>query len=210
MVDYTKIDRNTKFKTIRILIFAICFVSFYATKLYSQDYPSVQNDFKSEISDFILSQKDFNNYDFIILKYAECYWFDKIEYRLICFSKSSADLITITRKKKNDKIKIGHKHKADFEQLNYLVDSLTQMGLFTLKDSDLLTELINEKDFTRKIQSISDGTLETFEICQNNKTWGLSVYEAVRQYDFCGNENLLNFNSACRLFDKTWNNKNVW
>ncbi len=188
----------------------LCIVGLSSFKLYSQDYPSLQNDFESEISDFLLSQKDFENYDFIVLKYAECYWFDRTEYRLMCFAKSGADLITVTRKKKNDKIKIGRKHKLDLEQFNYLVDSLKQIGLFNLKDSDLQTELINEVDGTKTTHSISDGILETFEIYQNGKTWGLSVYEAVRYYNFCGNENLMKFYNACRLFDKTWRNKNVW
>jgi|LSQX01.3.fsa_nt_gb hypothetical protein len=201
---------NKSLKHIKTIIIFSCIVGLSSIKLYSQDYPSLHNDFKSEISDFILSQKDFNHYDFIILKYAECYWYARTEYRLICFSGKSVDLITITRKKKNDKIKISRKHKGDFEQLNYLVDSLTQIGLFALNDSDLQTELINEENGTRKALSISDGILETFELYQNGKTWGLSVYEAVRFYDFCNNENLLKFNNACRLFDKTWSNKNVW
>ncbi len=193
----------------RALIFVICVVSFSGAKLYSQEYPSVQNDFKSEISDYILSHKDFNHYDFIILKYAKCYWFERTEYRLICFSKKSADLITVTRNKKNDQLKVGRKRKGDFEQLNYLVDSLKQIGLFALTNSDLQTELINEEDGIKTTHSISDGILETFEIYQNDMTWGLSIYEAVRYFEFCSNENLLHFNNACRLFDKTWNNKNL-
>ncbi|BDD03958.1 hypothetical protein [Aureibacter tunicatorum] len=204
------VNWNTKFKSLRTFIIVICVIVFSGSKLYSQEYPFVQNDFKSEISDFILSHKDFNHYDFIILKYAECYWFDRTEYRLICFSENNADLITITRKKKNNKIKIGRKRKGDFEQVNYLVDSLRQIGLFTLTVLDLETKLINQENGRITTHSISDGILETFEIYQNDKTWGLSVYEAVRYYDFCGNENLLKFNNACRLLDKTWSYKNVW
>jgi hypothetical protein len=193
---------------IKTAILTIIILGFIGEKLYSQDYPSKQNDFKSEISDFIFSKKDFKNYDFILLKYEECYWFDETEYRLVCFSYDGVDLIKITKKKKNNRIRIGRKHPANSDSYNELLDSLLHIGLFDLKESNLQIDLINEIDNTRKRLNISDGIVETFEIYNDKNTWGLSVYEAIRYFEFCGNENLLTFSDACRLFDKKWMKKN--
>lgn len=49
---------------IRGAILLILILGFLDIKLYPQNYPSIQNEFKSEISDFILSQKNFKEYDF--------------------------------------------------------------------------------------------------------------------------------------------------
>ncbi|NME72764.1 hypothetical protein [Flammeovirga aprica] len=179
----------------------------FAPNLFSQDYPIQQNDYTSEIRDVILKDRKLNDYDFILLKYAESYWFDKTEYKLVCFSKKNVDLIKITKKKKNNRLKVGQKKQAKLKSANQLLDSLEQLGLFDLKKSDLHTDLVIDND-TREVLFISDGIVETFEIYGNKSNWGLSVYEAIRHYKFCGNEDLLLFYDACQLFDKKWKKLN--
>lgn len=189
-------------KTLIILILFIISI-----KSYCQSFPTLNNDFNSDIKEFIQSQKKIDKYDFIILKYERSYWFRYNSYKLVCFQGNDVDLIEISTKRKNNKFKISCTKDVPTAKYFDLIDSLIANGIFNLTKEDFKTDFYDENGNKRAL-IISDGVMEVIEIYNQENSWGLSVYEAQNYYNFCKNENLLIFRNACKLFDDNWKNKN--
>ncbi|KXX71224.1 hypothetical protein [Flammeovirga sp. SJP92] len=192
---------------LKAILFCILLNTLFISNLYAQNYPLRPNGFKSEISDYILDHKALRTYDFILFKSEDSYWHKNKQYRLICFTENQVELITILKKKKNKKIRIVGIKQADINKSHQLLNTLTELGLFDWTNSDLDHRSYNEETGNTKVLSISDGSIETFEMINHQEKWGLSVYEAIQYFEFCGNKNLKSFDDACRLFDKYWGKK---
>jgi hypothetical protein len=176
--------------------------------LSAQKYPEISsNGYKSEIINFIKVKKDLRDYDFILIKSEDSYWYKIIDYRLVCFKNDQVDLIEIQKNKENNKFRINTKNKGIFSGFSTLIDSLKSIGLFDLKDTDLNTDKI-DKDGNIQRRSISDGKSEIFEIYNSKDSWGIDIYEPKKFYDFCGNKNLLIILNSVDLFNIFWKNKN--
>lgn len=190
----------------RLLFILLLILTF---DLSAQDYPTINsNGYKSDIIDFIKSNKALRDYDFIVIKSEDSYWYKIINYRLVCFKENKVDLIQIVEKKKNNKFNISNQTKGDLAVYQVLIDSLRTMGLFDLKVADLNTDKLDSLGNIHR-HSISDGKSEIFELYNSKDSWGLDVYEPKEYYDFCGNRNLLIVLNSIDLFNRKWKIKTI-
>jgi len=161
---------------------------FLSINLLAQDrLPNILNDFKSDILIGIEKNKKFRDYDFILIKYEDNYWYSNINYRLFAYKDNSVDFYQLVKKKKNDRIKIKRKITADYSDFVILIDSLVNKGLFQVSADDLNSEIVNSDGSITRLQ-ISDGISEVFAIYSHGQSWGLEVYEPKRHYDFSSKE----------------------
>jgi hypothetical protein len=176
--------------------------------LSAQIYPTIEsNGYKSEIVDFIKSNKKIKASEFILIKSEDSYWYKTVNYRLVCFKGNNADLIVIYKKKKDNKFIIKGISTGDFAYNLATLDSLKMLGLFDLKPSDLNSDK-TDKDGNVQRRVISDGVSEIFEFYSSKILWGLDIYEPREYYDFCGNKNFLIILNSIDLFNRKWENKN--
>jgi hypothetical protein len=192
-------------KCLRLIIALILFS--VPAGLFAQHFPTiVPNGFKSNIIDFITSNKKLQVYDFILIQSEDSYWYKSIDYRLVCFKNNRVDLIKIYEIKKNNRFKIDQINQTDFNRSKNLIDSLTSIGLFDLKKDDLNSEKVDINGNGR-ILNISDGISKTFELTDVKNLWGLTFYESEKFYEFSKNKNILIGIQATILFNNYWSKK---
>jgi hypothetical protein len=171
--------------------------------LMGQTYPQVQsNGYDLDIIEILKSKKQFHDYQFILIKYEDSYWHERLDYRLVCFKDNEVDLYTISKKKKKN---ITHIRSTPgiYHDFKDMIDTLDSNGLFKLTSEDLKTDLQDENG-SKKVLLISDGISDIFGVINQNNLWGIKAYEPKKYYDFSGNENLIIILSAIDLFNKEW------
>ncbi len=174
--------------------------------LSAQHFPTIiPNGFKTDIIDFIDSNRRLNIYDFILIQSEDSYWYKSIDYKLVCFKNNKTDLIKIFKNKKNNRFKIDHIIQTDFNRSINILDSLRATGLFDLKKGDLNSVKVDSAG-NSKILLISDGTSKTFKLFDFTNSWGITFYEPEKFYEFSNNKNILIGLQANILFNNYWNN----
>jgi len=144
----------------------VIFFIFSIVTVFGQDYPSFEGDMSDTKDESLIFSLYSNEFDFVLSKHMDGYWFEKVHYEVIGFigKKIKKILVVQDKNSKQYKIKNIRVSKNDNRDYYLLLIELAEKDFFNFSNSALNKKDRIKDDSTRTVMQVMDCYSYYFEI----------------------------------------------